>query len=110
MHAGLDVVFESVPWADDVQVRLIESESVAFAARVNHFVHSRDNFPLADGSALVRALVKIGVEVSANAKNADGGIAHVHDQTPAFRHLLARSYEYLLRSGWHTPPDRCHAL
>ncbi len=104
MHARLDVVFKAVPRADDVQIRFIESESVAFAALVNHFVHARNNFSLADGSALVRALIEIGVEIPTDAENSDGRLTDVHDQPAAFRHALARSYEYLLRSGWHIPP------
>ena len=82
MPACLDVVFESVPRAYDVQVRFVEGESMAFAAFVDHFVHARDDFPLADRPALVSAFVQIGVEFSARAKNADRGLADINDQPP----------------------------
>src|SRR5580658_9018364 len=77
MHSGLDVVFESVPRADDVEARLVESEATAFAARLDHFGDARNDFALADGPALMRAGIFPGIELAIDAENSDRFVANV---------------------------------
>src|SRR5579871_3357913 len=101
MDAGLDAVLESVPRAHDVHVLFVELEPVAFAALVDHLIHTRDNFSLADWATLVRAGIEISVESSARAENADGCLANVHNQPASFRYLFPRTNKNFLCCGWH---------
>ena len=104
MYACLDIVFETVPGADDMGARFVECKSVALAAAIDHFRNTRNELALANRAALVRAPVEIGIELAIDAENADRCVADVDDQAPAFRHLFTGSNVNPLRCGWHIAP------
>src|SRR5208282_573371 len=104
MLAGPDVVFEAVPWANDVQPRFVERKTAAFSSFVDHFRNARDDLPLADGSALMRTGVQIRVQFPFHAEDADRGVAYVDYQTAAFRHTLAGADISPLRCCRHGSP------
>jgi len=104
MDAGLDIVLKTVPGADDMRAGFVERESVALAAIIDHFGNTRNNLPLANRSALVRALVEIRVKLAIDAEDSDRRLADVNHQASAFRHLFAGPYVNPLRCGWHIAP------
>src|ERR1700722_7380885 len=104
MYARLDVVFEPVPRAHDMKIRIVEREAAAFAARLDHFIDARNDFSLADRAALMRTLIEVGGQSSGSAENADRGFADIHHKPPPFRHFVPGAHENFLPCGWHIPP------
>src|SRR5579875_322258 len=101
MHPGFDVVFVAMPGTNDVQPVLVERESSACPVFVDHLGDPRDDLPLADRPAFMRAAILVGVELALKPEDADGHSSHVDDQASAFRHFVARSDKHFLRGGWH---------
>jgi len=89
MHAGLDVVFEPVPRANDVWVRFVEGEAVAFAAAIDDFPDARNQFALTNGTALVRADILPGIELALHTEDPDGFLGDVDHQATTLGDAVA---------------------
>src|SRR5258705_10819317 len=81
--AGLDVVFVAVPRANEVRLGVGEIQALGGLVRHDPLFHRRDDHALAGRSALVQALIAVGVEFTAVLEDADLGIADEHDPAVA---------------------------
>ena len=68
--AGLDVEFPAVPRADDVAL-LGETQAAAGLVRRKLLLDARDHLALTDRTAVVRAMILVGDEAVALAKNSE---------------------------------------
>jgi hypothetical protein len=106
MHTRPNIVFKSVPRADNVRMRFIEGKAVALAALVDYLRDTRNHLALTDRTALVRAHIFPGVETAIDAKNADGPIANIDNQASAFGNAIASADIGSFRCGGRNPPPR----
>src|ERR1700736_6325832 len=85
--AGLDVVFVAVPRAHEVRLGVGEVEALGGLVGHDPLFDLGDDQPLAGGSALVQAVIAVGVELAAVLEHADLGIADEHDAAVAVLEL-----------------------
>src|SRR6266404_1361350 len=81
--AGLDVVFVAVPRAHEMRFGVGEIQTLGRLVRHDPLFHRRDDHALAGRSALVQAIIAVGVEFAAILEDADLGIADEHDPAVA---------------------------
>src|SRR5207244_8913194 len=77
----------AVPGTDDVHVVAVEGLAVVDAVLVDQLLDLRHHQAFAGGAALVRAIVAVGVVLSAVADDADLNLVGAHDPHPALRDL-----------------------
>ena len=76
----LNTIFVAVPGADNVQVILVECETLARAAIVDHLGYARDYLPLAHRSVLVYADVFRCVQVTVDAEDTYRQPVYIHNE------------------------------
>src|SRR4051812_2555135 len=81
--AGLDVVFVAVPRAYEMRFGVGEIKTPGGLVRHDAFFHRGDDHAFAGRSALMQAIIAVGVELAAVLEDADLGIAHEHDPAVA---------------------------
>lgn len=88
---ALNTMFVAGPGADDVQVILVECETPARAAIVDHLGYARGYLPVAHRSALVYADVFICVQATVDAEDTYRQPVYIHNEAVAFDDLIARA-------------------
>src|SRR3979411_1117132 len=81
--AGLDVVFVAVPRAHEMRFGIGEIQALGGLVRHDPLFHRGDDHAFAGGSALVQAIIAVGVEFAAVLEDADLGGAHDHNKADA---------------------------
>src|SRR6267154_6513857 len=104
MNAVGEMKLVAVPRTDDVHVVAVEGLAVVDAVLVDELLHLRHHQALAGGTALVRAVIAIGVVLSAVTDDADLDLVGAHDPHPAFRHVAVLADQNL----GHRPPPISH--
>src|SRR5262245_56689578 len=93
--AGFDVEFPAVPGADDV-LALGETQPAAALVGSQFLLDTRDDLALADRAAVVRAVILIGEQAVALAKDAELEVVHAQHAVTALRELAELAHHDLV--------------
>src|SRR5262245_49786094 len=112
--AGLDVEFPAVPGTDDVAL-LGEPKAAAGLIRPQLFLDARDHLALTDRTAVMRAMILVGVETIALAKNPElervdpqHAVAPFRELAELAHHDLVHRFTPVVLTAQSRSPQRYH--
>src|SRR5688500_17580564 len=93
MRPGFDLELVAMPRADDAHLGFVEGIAGRYLSVVDDFTDGRNDQPLTDRPAHVRARVFVSEQVAIDTEDANGSVADVDDETAFFRDAIAAAGE-----------------